>query len=148
MQRTLVLSLVSLVSACATPDAPASHAVPTLTEAAARSGKKRAFEIPDFYRVKQVGAPALAPGGNLVAFQVRRYDLERDKSWTEIWLTDLDGKNPRQMTQGEHQDTAPQFTLDGESILFSSDRSGASQVWSMPIDGGEPRQLTKFALGV
>ncbi|NOT30823.1 MAG: S9 family peptidase [Planctomycetes bacterium] len=125
-------------------------AVPT-PAGAARAGAgagKRAFEIADFYRVKQVGSPALSPDGKHVVFQVKRYDLAEDKSWTELWMMDLDGSDARQMTQGQHQDSAPQFTPDGGSILFSSNRAGASQLYVMPIDGGEPRQLTKFPTGV
>jgi len=140
-------AVVLLVSACAATEAADSRAVPAPVEAAA-PGDRRAFEIADFYRVRQVGSPSLSPDGERVVFQVRRYDLAADKSWSEIWLMDAEGGEPRQMTQGQNADSEPQFTPDGSSILFSSTRSGASQLWLMPVDGGEPRQLTSFPTGV
>jgi dipeptidyl aminopeptidase/acylaminoacyl peptidase len=153
---TAVLAFLVPLAACAAPDgAPGS--TPAVSEASrARAagaavtggGEKRAFEVADVYRVQQVGAPALSPDGTRIAFQVRRTDLAADKSWCEIWLMNADGSEARRMTQGEHQDTSPQFTPDGGSILFTSTRSGASQVHVMPIDGGEPRQLTRFPGGV
>jgi dipeptidyl aminopeptidase/acylaminoacyl peptidase len=154
MQRpTVALAFLALVSAgaasaCAGPEKAAREAVPADARAPRAATGKRAFEIADFYRVKQVGAPALSPDGRRVAFQVRRYDLERDVSWCEVWLMGADGSDARQMTRGEHQDTAPQFTPDGGSLLFSSNRAGATQLYVIPIDGGEPRQLTKFPPGV
>ena len=152
----LALSFASFVSlaACAAPEtsslavSDSARVAPASASASAPAASKRAFTIPDFYRVKQVGSPALSPDGRLIAFQVKRYDLEADKSWTELWLMEADGSHQRQMTQGEHQDSAPQFTPDGESLLFSSNRAGENQLFVMPIDGGEPRQLTKFPTGV
>src|SRR6185436_19912403 len=150
VQQVLAFSLLVLVTGCAAPETAGALAVPSpasATRSESRTGK-RAFELADVYRVKQVGAPALSPDGTLVAFQVRRTDLAADKSWSEIWLMNTDGSNQRQMTQGEHMDTGPHFTPDGGSILFSSNRAGAGQIYVMPIDGGEPRQLTKFPPGV
>ncbi len=143
--------LLALV-ACAAPETAGSLAVPRpgapgAGEALAPA-EKRAFTIPDYYRVQQVGAPALSPDGALVVFQVRHYDLEADKSWTDLWRMQVDGSGLRQMTQGEHQDSGPRFTPDGRSILFTSNRAGASQLFVMPVDGGEPRQLTRFPTGV
>jgi len=145
-----VACLFSLVVACASVDAPDALAVPALASAPRpdTGASKRAFELADFYRVQQVGNPSLSPDGALVAFQVKRYDLPGDKSWSEIWLMNADGSNARQMTQGMHLDTAPQFTPDGNAILFSSNRSETSQLFLMPIDGGEPHQLTSFPTGV
>jgi dipeptidyl aminopeptidase/acylaminoacyl peptidase len=150
MKRPLAVLSLALALACAAPETRTSLTLPAAAGAPRRDPPdgRRAFEIPDLYRVKQVGSPALSPDGKLVAFQVRRHDLPGDESWCEIWLMNADGTSARQMTQGKHQDTGPRFTPDGGSILFSSNRAGASQVYVMPIDGGEPRQLTKFAPGV
>jgi len=146
----LVLTSALTVLACATPPAKEARAAGLLSArgAPAARAEKRAFEIPDYYRVQQVGAPCVSPDGQRVVFQVRHYDLEGDKAWTDLWLMNADGSGLRPLTQGEHQDSGPQFLRDGKTVMFSSNRSGDSQVWVMPIDGGEPRQLTKFPGGV
>jgi len=144
------LSSVVILCACAAPETAGALAVPSPAGSARATSDagKRAFELADVYRVKQVGSPALSPDGKLVAFQVRRTDLAADKAWSEIWLMSADGTNQRQMTRGEHMDTGPKFTPDGGAVLFGSNRAGAGQLYLMPIDGGEPRQLTKFPTGV
>jgi len=109
---------------------------------------RRAFEIADFYRCATVGAPSVTKDGKLVAFSVKRYDLEGGKSWSQIWMMNADGTGQRAMTSGEHNDTDPRFSPDGKRLLFVSDRGGSSQLWIMPTDGGEPRELTSFGPGV
>ena len=106
------------------------------------AGDPRAFEIADYYRTAFVGAPDVSPDGAWVAFAVSRYDLEAGESWSEIWRMKADGSELRQMTQGRHHDGAPQFSPDGTTLLFSSDRGGSSNLWTMPVDGGEAKQLT------
>ncbi|HEV8112660.1 MAG TPA: S9 family peptidase [Planctomycetota bacterium] len=171
MKKFAVVSLaVAGLGACSAPVSqsksvearPASHAGPSApagTHAAAASAGpqsasqdpgagKRAFEIADFYRCATLSAPSLSKDGSLVAFAVKRYELEKGKSWSEIWLMAADGSAQRQMTSGEHNDTDAKFSPDGKRLLFLSDRSGSGQVWVMPVDGGEPKQLTKFGPGL
>ena len=116
---------------------------------ATASAEKRGFEIADYYRTAFVGGPQLAPDGGLVAFSVRRFDLEKGESWSEIWIMKPDGSSLRQMTFGHHHDGTPKFSADGRSLIFVSDREGdAPQLWIMAVDGGEPRKLTDFPMGV
>lgn len=109
---------------------------------------KRAFEVADVYRVAQASTPVVSPDGRLAAFSVKRYELEKGESWSEIWLAETGGSAPRQLTFGRHNDSNPQFSPDGKSLVFVSDRSGGSQLHLLPLGGGESRQLTRFGPGV
>ncbi len=116
---------------------------------AGQGSERRAFEIADYYRTAFVGGPVVSPAGDLVAFTVRRYDLEVGESWSEIWTMGTDGSGLRQMTFGRHHDGTPVFFPDGKRFVFVSDREGdAPQLFVMAVDGGEPRQLTDFPMGV
>lgn len=114
----------------------------------AHGAERRAFEIADHYRAALVGSPSASPDGSPVAFEVRRYALEKGESWSEIWLVGGDGGGLRQMTFGRHHDGSPVMAADGRSLAFLSDRSGEMQLWRMAVDGGEARQLTRFPGGV
>ncbi len=114
---------------------------------AADSG--RAFEISDYYKTAMVGNPAISPDGSQVAFSVRRYNLEKGKTWSEIWMMGPEGTDLHQMTFGQHNDVNPLFSPDGKQLLFVSGREGSeSQLYVMSTRGGEAHKLTDFSMGL
>ncbi len=129
----VVVLACAFLSACAAPE---HHA-----------GPKRAMEITDFYRCATVSAPALSPDGRLVAFGVKRNDLEAGKSWSELWCMRPDGSDLRQLTR-DNSDTDPAFSPDGKRLLFASSRDGGGQLWTLDLDGGSPHKLTAWAPGL
>ncbi len=151
---TTVFFATTLLAACASEPKKTSDASRTLGSASAAAssttvgGPRRAMEIADFYRCAGVGGPALSKDGRHIAFAVKRQDLEAQKSGSEIWVANVDGSGARALTNGKKNDTGPIFSPDGNTILFSSNRSGTNQFWTIALDGGEPRQLTDFALGL
>ncbi|KAK4920937.1 hypothetical protein LTR28_012828, partial [Elasticomyces elasticus] len=63
-----------------------------------------------------------------------------------IWLAET-GKerSARQLTSGQFDDTAPQWSVDGGSIAFISDRAKAgksSAIYVLSLEGGEPYPVT------
>ena len=60
----------------------------------------------------------------------------------DIWIADIDGSNPKRLTDHIAMDLYPRFSPDGKWIAFDSNRMGNTDVWLIPVTGGEPRQLT------
>ncbi len=124
MKTVAVASLVFAgLAACSGPNVQSKNlevqAAPSAAPQAPDAGaKKKAFEIADFYRCATLSAPSLSKDGALVAFAVKRYELEKGKTWSEIWLMAADGSGQRQMTSGEHNDTDAKFSPDGKTLLF------------------------------
>ena len=82
-------------------------------------------------------APAWSPDGKRLAVV-----LSKDGG-SQIFFINPDGKGePRRMTFSSAIDTEPNFSPDGELLLFTSDRGGSPQIYGMPVAGGEPRRLT------
>jgi dipeptidyl aminopeptidase/acylaminoacyl peptidase len=95
---------------------------------------RRGFEIADYYRTVFPGSLTKSPEGELVAFTMRKYNLEAGESWSELWIMKPDGSDLRQVTSANHNDTAPVFSPDGKQIVFVSDREGAkSQLFVVPV---------------
>jgi TolB protein len=61
---------------------------------------------------------------------------------TEIYRVDLQGKNPRRLTQNRSIEVSPSWSPDGRKLAFVSDRSGSPQIYVMDSDGANARRLT------
>jgi serine/threonine protein kinase len=60
----------------------------------------------------------------------------------DIWLTDPDGKNRRQLTSNGSSNLTPTVSPDGRYIVFVSTRATRRNLWRINIDGSNPIQLT------
>lgn len=65
----------------------------------------------------------------------------------DIWATNFDGSERRQLTTGPWGDILPRFSPDGRYIFFKSNRSGDSDVWRMNADGSGLLQIYRKTSG-
>jgi dipeptidyl aminopeptidase/acylaminoacyl peptidase len=70
-----------------------------------------------------------------------------EKTTSQIRVSDSDGQNERNLTDGKHWDAFPQWSPDGKRIVFQSNRSGKRQIWIMDADGRNQTQLTDHSDG-
>ncbi len=64
----------------------------------------------------------------------------------DIFVSDLNGKVLRQLTNTAGYDAEATVSPKGDKIVFTSDRSGDLELWTMDIDGKNQKQIT-FGLG-
>lgn len=76
--------------------------------------------------------PALSPDNQTIAFTYRG----------DIWSVPATGGQATRLTVHEAEDIRPQYSPDGNWLLFSSRRANNYDVFLMPATGGVPRQLT------
>jgi TolB protein len=60
----------------------------------------------------------------------------------DIWITDPDGNNRKQLTANKAANVSPVVTADGRYIVFVLWQEGKKNVWRMNLDGSNPVQLT------
>lgn len=60
----------------------------------------------------------------------------------EIYVSDLNGKIKKQLTEQPGYDAEATVSPDGKKIVFTSKRSGDLELWTMDIDGKNLKQLT------
>ncbi|HVL15770.1 MAG TPA: PDZ domain-containing protein [Gemmata sp.] len=60
----------------------------------------------------------------------------------DLWVADHDGKNPRRLTSDIGVESNPVFSPDGQTIVFSAQYDGNTDVFTIPTAGGMPTRLT------
>ena len=87
--------------------------------------------------------PQLAPDGTHALLRVD--DSAADGGKSHLWLIDVGGKKPRQLTFSPNTDKrgerAGQWAPDGQSILFLAHRGERTSLYTLPMDGGEAHAL-------
>ena len=86
--------------------------------------------------------PRLSPDGRRLVF-----GSQRAGDVTDIWVSDADGSNPRQLTHGPGRDQgSPYWSPDGRRIAFDSQgQDNQFHIWMIDADGGTPRRITTKA---
>jgi serine/threonine protein kinase/Tol biopolymer transport system component len=84
-------------------------------------------------------SPEFSPDGTRIAYQSGRWSARG-----EVLVTNSDGSNPVQLTDGlGRQQGSPQWSPDGRWIAFDSQREdGTFDVFVIDATGGPPRRLT------
>ena len=59
-----------------------------------------------------------------------------------IWITNPDGSERKQLTANDAANFSPVVSADGKYIVFSLWRNGKRNLWRMQVDGRNPVQLT------
>ena len=59
-----------------------------------------------------------------------------------IWVVERSGGMARRLTSFQGQTGNPHFSPDGQSIAFSGEYGGNTDVYVVPAEGGEPKRLT------
>ncbi len=92
----------------------------------------------------RIGSLDVSPNGKKIAYTVTYYSVTENKSHTELYVIDSDGKNNTLLTKSPFNQSQPQWIKGGEKIAFLSNESGGSQIWEMNADGTEKKIISNF----
>jgi serine/threonine protein kinase len=86
------------------------------------------------------GVPRWSPDGRWLAFDAR------PDGNANIFVVGSEGSGLRRLTNSSSEDARPNWSSDGRTVFFSSNRAGgAPRIWRVPADGGDPVQVSKQA---
>ena len=109
--------------------------------------QKRPITFNDLISMERISEPTVSPNGRWVAYTVAKPDLSANRTNRNIWVVSTDGASaPRQLTRGG-SDTRPQWSPDGQSLAFISNRTGTEEVYVLSLSGGEGDPLTTLSTG-
>ena len=75
----------------------------------------------------------LSPDGKTIIFELLG----------DLYTLPMDGGKATRVTHGQAYDMQPNFSPDGEKIVFVSDRNGSENLWVADANGENPKALTK-----
>ena len=104
--------------------------------------KSSVLDKETFMDMESVGNASISPDGTQIVFSREWVDKQRDQSRSSIWIVDVQGARPRELTGGSWRDSSPVWSPDGKRIAFLSDRTGSNQLHVMWADTREVAQLT------
>jgi len=111
----------------------------------------RQLTIEDVTMLSRVAAPTVSADGHWLVWQQRETDLAADKGRLDLWRLDLSkrGAKPEKLVaEADVNESAPQFSADGRTVYFQSDKGGDDAIWSVAVTGGAPKKLTGFQGGL
>ena len=115
----------------------------------ASGADKRLMTVNDLSLLKTVSAPALDPSGDWVAYSIGEVDIDADKTFSHIWMTNWDGTRTVQLTsrKGESEST-PRWSPDNRYLAFISSRDDEKerdQLWLLDRNGGEAKRPAEIS---
>ncbi|GCE12979.1 S9 family peptidase [Tengunoibacter tsumagoiensis] len=142
--------------AASLPPATTAHTIQVSTDTEKPSASPTTLstlprmEIEDLLALQIVSDPQISPDGELIAFTVLQCDARHNSTSSTIWLVERSAQlaAPRQLTRGDHHDSTPRWSPDGQQLAFLSDRTGVSQLYLLSIHGGEALQISKLPSGI
>lgn len=94
----------------------------------------------------------ISPEGDWIAYTVKRNDEEKDKGFSQIWISSVDGKSTVPMTASYASASSPQWNPNGSTLAFlgkrGDDKKTKTQVWLLDRRGGEAQQYSNVKQGV
>ena len=92
--------------------------------------KRYSFDPATAHPVKGIYAPALAPDGKHVAFI----------ALNQLWVMEI-GKTPRAITHDTFYKQGPQWSPNGKSLAYVSDKNGVENIYVVDVATGSEKQV-------
>ena len=90
---------------------------------------------------KTMNDPRLSPDGKRILIRIT--DPTADGAKSHLWITGIDGVEPRQLTYSPESDKRGEYggewMSDGQSILFLAKRGDHTSLYRLPMNGGEAK---------
>ncbi|WP_194755506.1 S9 family peptidase [Aliidiomarina indica] len=113
--------------------------------------EKNVLSVELMWELQRIGSPVISPNGEHIVAPVTRFDMDKDRGHTQLYLFSADGQTQRPLTLQGMRASEATFSPDGSTLAFISQRDGddAGQIYLLPMDKpGEATRLTSVPTGV
>ncbi len=106
-----------------------------------------ALQPMDVFQLEWASDPQVSPDGKQIVYVRNFMDVMHDRTRSNLWIVDVDGKRHRPLTTGSRNDGSPRWSPDGTRLLYTSSVDGSSQLWLRFMDDGTTARLTQLTQG-
>jgi dipeptidyl aminopeptidase/acylaminoacyl peptidase len=92
----------------------------------------------------RLGEPTVSPDGKQVAYTITYFNIEENKSYRDIYVSNIEEKSVRKLTNTSERELNIQWRPDGQKIGYLSSASGSAQIWEMDTDGNGKQQISNI----
>jgi len=94
---------------------------------------------------RTASSPQITRDGKAVVYVLGWNDRMNDAAYSNLWITTIDGRDNRPVTQGAFRDSLPRWSPDGRRVAYLSNRSGKAQIHVRWMDTGQEATITELA---
>jgi acylaminoacyl-peptidase len=98
----------------------------------------------DVFNLELATDPRISPDGKRVVYVRQFADIGSDRSYSNLWIVGVDGRDHRPLTSGRFTDSSPRWSPDGGRLAFVSDRDGKPQIHVRWMDTGQTSAVTNL----
>lgn len=100
------------------------------------------------WQMKRPGTPVVSPDGKWSLLTVTEYNIDDNKSSTDIFMMNNETGELRRLTF-TGKEGSPVWSPDGKKIAFTSRRNdGPAQLFMLNLEGGEAQKITDLPVGI
>ena len=99
------------------------------------------LEMLDIFNLEYVSDPQISPDGQQIIYVRNFKDIMNDQNLSNLWIARFDGSQNRPLTTGEQSDRSPRWSHDGKKIIYTSSKSGKSEIYLRWMDSGDEMVL-------
>lgn len=91
----------------------------------------------DIFGLEYISDPRISPNGKSVIYTRNSHDIMTDKTNSNLWIIDVDGKNNRPLLSGKSNYSSARWSPSGDRIVYKSSVEGSSQLYLRWMDTGQ-----------
>lgn len=140
--------ITSMLAGCGSGTTVATRETWSKPEMTQEEKDARIFTPEVMLKMGRLGNGLLSPDGSQVLYGLTYYDVEKNAGRTDLYLVPTGGGDPVWLTSDKYKDTDHQWSSDGKTVYFLSDRSGSSQLWQINVFTKALKRLTRIEEGI
>ena len=146
MKKNVLLVMLGMLMTAGCGRRPEPLTIDTSLTAAEKEAAVFTPEV--MWKMGRVGSAVLSPDGSRLAYTVTWYNVAENRGVSTVWMRDMAAGETVRLTDTSSNNADPQWSADGSTLYFLSDRGGSNQIWAMSPSGADVRQVSAFAKDV